>query len=225
MTPIGRIHHITAIASAADRNLTFHESALGCWQQRLAGLGITVEGPAERFGERLISSSDQDGLFLELVEHEAAAGLPGRAAEDVPVEHAIPSFRRITLWVEDPTATARVLTEVLGYEPGPVEGARRASSIRATGSAGSSICGRPRGSARRYGAGVVHRVALRAADDAIQAAATAALTPRGIRVNTQQDQTPSARPISASQAACCLRSRLTNEASRSTGRCRCWAAG
>jgi hypothetical protein len=56
MTPIGRIHHITAIASAADRNLAFHESALGCWQQRLAGLGITVEGPAERFGERLISS-------------------------------------------------------------------------------------------------------------------------------------------------------------------------
>ena len=89
--------------------------SLGFWQDRLTGLGIAVEGPAERFGERLISLKDHDGLMLEQVEDEAAARLPGWAAEGVPAEHAIRSFRGITLWVEDTTGTAKVLTEVLGY--------------------------------------------------------------------------------------------------------------
>lgn len=250
-TPIGRIHHVTAIASAPDRNLAFYEGALGLrmikqtvnfddpgvhhlyygdetgspgtiltffpyggaragrhgtgqaeeiafaipagslgfWQERLKGLGIAVEGPAERFGERLISFKDHDGLMLELVEDEAAAALPGRAAEGIPEEHAIRGIRGITLWVEDPAATARVLTEVLGYRAGPVEDGRsrfvhpgeglgRIVDLRAVKGFWSGA----------MGAGVVHHVAFRAADDAAQAAATAALTPRGIRVTPQQDR-------------------------------------
>jgi glyoxalase family protein len=252
MTPIGRIHHITAIASAPDRNLAFYEGALGLrmikqtvnfddpdvhhlyygdatgspgtiltffpypgarpgrhgtgqaeeiafaipsgalgfWQERLAGLGVAVEAPAERFGEHLIAFKDPDGLLLELVEDEAAAGLPGWAAEGVPAEHAIRGFRGITLWVEDPAGTARVLTGVLGYAPGPIEGTRqrfvhpgeglgRIVDLRATRGFWSGA----------MGAGVVHHVAFRAADDATQAAATAALTPQGIRVTPQQDRT------------------------------------
>lgn len=251
-TPIGRIHHVTAIASAPDRNLAFYEGALGLrlvkqtvnfddpgvhhlyygddtgapgtiltffpypgaragrhgtgqaeeiafaipegslgfWRDRLAALGIAAVAPSERFGERLIAFKDHDGLMLELVEDEAAAGLPGRTAEGVPAEHAIRGFRGITLWVEDPADTARVLTEVLGYAPGPIEGSRsrfvhpgeglgRIVDLRAaTGFWAGAM-----------GAGVVHHVAFRAADDAAQAAASAALGPRGIRVTPQQDRT------------------------------------
>lgn len=250
-TSIGRIHHITAIASAPDRNLAFYEGALGLrlvkltvnfddpgvhhlyygdetgspgtiltffpypgaragrhgagqaeeiafavpagslgfWQERLAGLGIAVEGPTARFGERLIAFKDHDGLMLELVEDEAAAALPGRAAEGIPAGHAIRGFRGITLWVEDPAATARVLAEVLGYQAGPVEGSRsrfvhpgdglgRIVDLRAVKGFWSGA----------MGAGVVHHVAFRAADDAIQAAATASLAPRGIQVTPQQDR-------------------------------------
>ena len=157
MTAIGRIHHITAIASAPDRNLAFYEGALGLrmikqtvnfddpgvrhlyygdetgaagtiltffphvgaragrhgtgqaeetafaipsgslgfWRERLTGLGVAVEGPAERFGEHLISFKDPDGLLLELVADEVAGGLPGRAAEGVPAGHAIRGFRSV----------------------------------------------------------------------------------------------------------------------------------
>lgn len=251
MTAIGRIHHVTAIASAPDRNLAFYEGALGLrlvkqtvnfddpgvhhlyygdgtgspgtiltffpypgaragrhgtgqaeeiafaipagslgfWQERLAGLGIGVEATSERFGERLISLKDHDGLMLELVEDETAAGLPRWAAEGIPAEHAIRGFRGITLWVEDPAATARVLTEVLGYRAGPVEGSRSRFVHPGEGPGRIVDLRAARGFwAGAMGAGVVHHVAFRAADDATQAAATAALTPRGIRVTPQQDR-------------------------------------
>ncbi|WP_237560857.1 VOC family protein [Elioraea sp. Yellowstone] len=249
---IGRIHHITAIASAPDRNLAFYEGALGLrlikqtvnfddpgvhhlyygdetgtpgtiltffpypgaragrhgagqaaeialaipegslgfWQDRLAGLRLAVEGPAERFGERLIALKDHDGLMLELVEDEAAAALPGRAAEGIPAEHAIRGLRGIALWVEDAAGTAQVLSEVLGHEPGPVEG-NRSRFVHPGAGLGRIVDLRavPGFWAGAMGAGVVHHVAFRAADDAAQAAATAALAARGIRVTPQQDRT------------------------------------
>ena len=154
--------------------------SLGFWQERLAGLGIAVGGPTARVGERLIAVKDPDGLML------------GRAAEGIPAGHAIRGFRGITLWVEDPAATARVLAEVLGYQAGPVEGSRsrfvhpgdglgRIVDLRAVKGFWSGA----------MGAGVVHHVAFRAADDAIQAAATASLAPRGTRVPPQQDRNSS----------------------------------
>jgi glyoxalase family protein len=251
MSAIGRIHHITAIASAPDRNLAFHEGALGLrmikqtvnfddpgvhhlyygdetgspgtiltffpypgmragrhgtgqaeeialaipagslgfWQERLGGLGVAVAGPSERFGERLIAFKDHDGLMLELVEDETAAALPGRAAEGVPAEYAIRGFRGVTLWVEDPAGTAGVLTEVLGYRAGPRQGARSRFVHPGEGLGRIVDLRAAKGFwAGAMGAGVVHHVAFRAAADAAQAAATAALTPRGIRVTPQRDR-------------------------------------
>lgn len=249
--PIGRIHHITAIASAPDRNLAFYEGALGLrlvkqtvnfddpevhhlyygdetgtpgtiltffpypgaragrhgagqaeeigfaipvgalgfWRERLAALGIAADAPAQRFGERVLSFKDHDGLMLELVEDTAAAALPGRAAEGVPAEHAIRGFHGITLWVEDPAATARVLTEEFLYQAGQVEGARQRFIHPGAGLGRIVDLRTVEGFwAGAMGAGVVHHVAFRAADDATQAAVTASLTRHGIRVTPQQDR-------------------------------------
>ena len=80
---------------AEETAFAIPSGSLGFWRERLTGLGVAVEGPAERFGEHLISFKDPDGLLLELVADEVAGGLPGRAAEGVPAGHAIRGFRSV----------------------------------------------------------------------------------------------------------------------------------
>jgi len=251
-TPLGRLHHITAIAADPAANLAFYRdvlglrlvkrtvnfddpgtyhlyygdglgspgtiltffpyvgaaegrhgtgqaeeialaippAALGFWIERLAARGVACEQPAKRFGETVLALRDPDGLMLELVTDAAAAARPGFAVGDIPAEHAVRGFHGITLWLDDVAPTASVLTAVLGYEAGPVEGARhrfvhpgeglgRVVDLRVA-------AGFWRGA---QGAGTIHHVAFRAEDDAAQAAATAALSPMGLRVTPQQDRT------------------------------------
>lgn len=250
-TPLGRLHHITAIAADPAANLAFYRgvlglrlvkrtvnfddpgtyhlyygeevgspgtiltffpyvgaargrhgtgqaeeiafaiapASLGFWLDRLAAKGVATEAPAKRLGETVLAFRDPDGLLLELVTDESAAALEGFAVGDVPAEHAIRGFRGITLWLDDIAPTAALLTGVLGYEAGPVEGARHRFVHPGPGPGRIVDLRAARGFWRgAQGAGTVHHVAFRAADDAAQAAATAALAPMGLRVTPQQDR-------------------------------------
>jgi glyoxalase family protein len=164
-------------------------AALGFWIDRLAARGIAAEQPAKRFGETVLAFRDPDGLLLELVTDADAAALPGFAVGDVPAEHAIRGFRGITLWLGDVGPTARVLTEVLGYVAGPVEGARHRFT-HPGGGLGSIVDLRaaPGFWSGAQGAGTIHHVAFRAADDGAQAASTRGLNALGLRVTPQQDR-------------------------------------
>ncbi|WP_291298598.1 ring-cleaving dioxygenase [Elioraea sp.] len=164
-------------------------AALGFWIDRLAAKGVAADQPTKRFGETVLAFRDPDGLLLELVTDSEAASLPGHAVGDVPAEHAIRGFRGITLWLGDVAPTARVLTEVLGYVAGPVDGARHRFT-HPGGGIGSIVDLRaaPGFWAGAQGAGTIHHVAFRAADDGAQAASTRALAGQGLRVTPQQDR-------------------------------------
>jgi glyoxalase family protein len=165
-------------------------ASLGFWIERLAAHGVAADTPAKRFGETVLAFRGPDGLLLELVTDAAAAPLPGFAQEGVPAEHAIRGFSGITLWLDDTAPTARVLTEVLGYAPGPVEGARQ-RFIHPGPGLGRTVDLRAAPGFWRgaQGAGTIHHIAFRAASDAAQAGASRALAALGIAVTEQVDRT------------------------------------
>ncbi|EJW13198.1 Glyoxalase family protein [Rhodovulum sp. PH10] len=165
------------------------ETSIADWTQRLVTLGVPHEAPERRFGETVLSLRDPDGTKLAL------AGVPGIEAEpawtggEVAPEMAIRGFHGVRLLVKDGAPTADVLTDVLGFAETAREGAVvRLASDAAVGGivdlhvAGDFLPG-------RSGAGTVHHVAFRAADDAAQAAMVKKLAENhGLRTTGQKDR-------------------------------------
>lgn len=149
-------------------------SALGFWIDRFVGHGVAHEAPTQRVAtsgrpERVLSFKDPDGLMLELVAHASAesrsawGGAPGIAPE-----HAIRGFHSVTLWADGGDATERVL-ETLGFHAVREEGSTRRFAAGDRGP-GTIVDVRTLGGFLRGlgGAGTVHHVAWRVANDEAQ---------------------------------------------------------
>ena len=92
------------------------EGSVEFWTDRLAEAGITVDGPEERFGERVLRFRDPAGTRVELAtddQSSAAAGDPW--TEGVPERAAIRGIAGVSLLSVNPFATAATL-ETLGFE-------------------------------------------------------------------------------------------------------------
>ena len=138
--------------------------ALDPWMEELALGAVDFEGPAERMGARVLALADPDGLRVELVETGAGGGGAGPSDD---------GFHSVTLWVDDPEPTARVLGEVMGYEAGAEERGRDGARLRLTapGEARGRVVDLLRSDAPsigRQGAGTIHHVAFRAETPEIQ---------------------------------------------------------
>ena len=140
--------------------------ALGFWVERLVGHGIRYEGPTKQ----VISFKDRDGLMLEIVGDAGAEARPAWGeAPGIPREHAIHGFHGVTIWAERGDATERVLVDTLGFRQVREDGTTRRFAV-GDGGPGTvvdvrSVGGFVHGAG---GAGTVHHVAWRVADDAAQ---------------------------------------------------------
>jgi glyoxalase family protein len=155
------------------------------WTARLAEADVDFDMPVERFGERVLAFRDPDGTRLALV-----GSADARTADARTADGAIDGFHGVTLVVAEPSRTARILTDVLGFvRDGEADGRLR---FRAPGAAIGSVVDLRRATdlARgRLGAGTVHHVAFRAADDADQAAMVKRLgEEHGLRTTEQKDR-------------------------------------
>jgi len=163
-------------------------ASVSFWLDRLAQLAVPHDVPARRFGETVIPFSDPDGMTLELRASESAAAVQGWSGGDVPAEHAIRGFAGITLFSSRPEATAGVLS-VLGYAEDRTEGDITRWTTGAAGLAATiDVKDATSQAHHQSGAGAVHHVAFRAADDAAQAAMAAALAARGMHPTEQVDR-------------------------------------
>ena len=166
-------------------------SALGFWVERLLRHGVAYERPARRtiggVSESVLAFRDPDGALLEIVAHPGAEARPAwGGAPGVAAEHALRGFHAATLWVEAAEATERVLVDTLGFRAvGEGAGVRRFAA--GDGGVGTLVDVRAVGGFVRgeLGAGTVHHVAFRVADEAAalalrERALAAGLEPTGV---------------------------------------------
>jgi glyoxalase family protein len=176
------------------------DESVGYWRDRLADADVPVV-ERERFGAKVLSFEDPDGIGIELVADPDAEGLGSPwAGSPVPAEHQLRGFYGVTLAVADAEPTAGVLEDVLGYERegsetdaagSPDAAARERHRYRASGGGPGSVVDLvetdlPRG---RMGAGTVHHVAFAAADVDEQAAYREAYADLGLEATEPIDRT------------------------------------
>jgi glyoxalase family protein len=143
-------------------------SSLGYWTERLIEHDVRFEKPSGRFGETVLSFADPDGLRLELVASADDGREPWQDGP-VPAEHAVRGFHHVTLSEQDPSRTAKLMTETLGFRRVEEDGGRYRFEA-GDGGPGNTVdvvdgSGDPRG---RMGVGTVHHVAFRAPDEETQ---------------------------------------------------------
>ncbi|MDI1336836.1 MAG: ring-cleaving dioxygenase [Lacunisphaera sp.] len=163
--------------------------SLPFWQARFTKLGVKQQPVESRFNDEALPFADPDGLRLELVATSETDSRPAAPSKDVPAEFAIRGFHGSTLALTDAAATAAVLTESMGYKLAAQAG-HRARYMAAAGGPGTYVDlltdpALPRG---LNGAGTIHHVAFRVADDAAEVSARDILLQSGLQVSPVIDR-------------------------------------
>lgn len=164
-------------------------ASIGWWTHRLVEKGVRHEALVQVFGEPTLRFRDPDGMMLAIVGVDEAAAPSAWTGGSVPAEHAILGLHGVTLLLAEGEGTAAILTEVFGFTQTGREGS--ATRYSGTAASGRHVTLRAVGAflPGRQGAGSVHHIAFRAADDAAQAAMAEALRDRhGLGVTEQRDR-------------------------------------
>jgi len=91
-------------------------ASVGFWLGRLNENHVPAERAPLRFEQEVIRFADPDGMILEPI-----ASAPGREVEawtasGVPAEHSLRGFHSVSAALEGYESSAKLLTEVFGYE-------------------------------------------------------------------------------------------------------------
>lgn len=189
---------VTATAFAVPKG------SIAAWQRRLESFAAdpdttirpTILGRETRFGDDVLRFEDHDGMQLELIETDWAAQSPHWAGGGVEPSMAIRGFHGATLTVRRPVDTATMLTTRLGMRQVAQSGERTRFESAPLSPADSAatpgrfidLLHRPDAPGSRLGAGVVHHIAVRAADDAQQGRWQRSLADSGMRVTPVQNR-------------------------------------
>jgi glyoxalase family protein len=164
------------------------EGSLEFWERRLTSAGAPAEREGKRFGEEVLSFFDPDGLKLELVATPLAKTKQPWVDASVPAEHALDGFHSVSLCEQGYERTAQTL-EVMGFRKVSEDGNRFRFEVGEGGSGARAdvLCASeaPHG---RMGAGSVHHVAWRVADDAAQKAWREHLVTQDLDVTPVRDR-------------------------------------
>jgi len=166
------------------------EGAIGYWTHRFVEKGVAHEALEKRFGETVLSFKDPDGLRLALVAVPGIEREPAWSNGEVPADHALRGFHGVGLLLRDAAPTGAILSDVFRFS----EAGREGTTIRfqaKDASLGGIVDIRAAGDflKGRQGAGSVHHIAFRAADDAAEFAMRNRLPENhGIRTTDQKDR-------------------------------------
>jgi catechol 2,3-dioxygenase-like lactoylglutathione lyase family enzyme len=170
--------------------LAIPPASLGYWVERLLSRGVRYEGPVRRFGEQVLAFADPDGLLMELTATPRVAGVEGWRDGPVPEQHAVRGVHGVTIWEDGDAGSAGFLADTMRFrQVGEEENRLRLES----GSDGLGTVVELRRAPGFWrgtdGAGTVHHVAFRAADDAAQAARHEEIRRLGVAVTDVRDRT------------------------------------
>lgn len=164
--------------------------SLGWWIERFVRHGVTHGLPATRHGQRVLEFRDPDGMFCELVSTPEASDRAPWTGSDVPADVAIRGLHAVTIWVERLLETRELLERVLGFQHVSEDGLHHRFATN-TGRSGTFLDVRVVGGFMRgaEGAGTVHHVAWRVADDRAQQALRERIADHEIAITGQLDRT------------------------------------
>lgn len=161
----------TAVAFAVPKG------SLDLWRARAEAEGQHFE-ELRRLDDIGLSLRDPDGMPIELIESETALGEQGEIA----------GFFSTTLEISDLLPTVRLLTGEMGLEPLADDGRRfRFRAVEAPGRF-IDLLHVPDGPWGEMGAGTIHHIAFRAADDAEQRRWQTRLAEAGQHVTEVRDR-------------------------------------
>jgi glyoxalase family protein len=153
--------------------------AFESWMLRLAEFGVETQGPFERFGAQVIAFDDPDGLHLEIASTPSGGD-----------SKSLLGFETVSLCVEAPERTLKLLTETFGYQQIAETSDRirlQSADKNALGAYIDLLC-RPGAMHRRPGGGTVHHVAFRVKTDEEQKDIRAKIAELGFNVTPVLDR-------------------------------------
>lgn len=162
-------------------------SSLDYWHDRLARYDVGTERRT-RFGEKVLAFSDPDGIPVEIVA-VANDNRRGWTRAGIPAEHALRGMHTVELTVSDSQPTADLLTGLMGYTLVRHDG-NRARFEAAPGGSGRyvDVIGGAKAPRGTPGAGTIHHIAFRVADDAAELDMQERLLAAGYHVSDVRDR-------------------------------------
>lgn len=178
---------------AVSISLAIPKGAAHGWVRRLTEEEVRVAvAPG---GDDAVAFHDPDGLALELIEQDWAQDVPGFTTDEIGEEQAIRGIAGVTILADDVDALATIIEEAIGWKEtarASLQGLLRlryAAPESATTASYLDVLKVPDAEPGELGAGSIHHIAFRAADDIAQGQLGAQLTRAGLDVTQQRDRT------------------------------------
>jgi glyoxalase family protein len=163
--------------------------SLGYWQERLEQYGVQHGATESRFGETTLPFKDPHGLQLVLVETGDDRKFEPWENSPVSSKHQLRGMHAVRLWERQLAPTARVLTELMGFNLLGTEDGWQRYEVEGGGS-GKLIEIKELPDERRgqWGTGSVHHVAWRVHDSDEQITLREMISSAGLRPTPQIDR-------------------------------------
>ena len=174
---------------ATEIGYSVPKGSLDFWKKRFEEENVRHDEINERFGEKFISFTDPDGLWLSLVEAKHEDSRKGWETADISSGMAIKGFHSVTLTLNNIEGTAEILKSVFGYEQtdkdrniyrfktNAVENAAIVDLLKAPDAAPGINAG-----------GTNHHVAFRVKDEEVQMALREKIVEKGLYITEKIDR-------------------------------------
>lgn len=152
---------------ATDIGYAIPLGSIDFWKANLEKNNVGITDSGQRFGQNFISIQDPDGLSLTLIETKDTRN--PWVTDEVNEDMATRGFHSITLTLKHREATAKVLTDILGYQLVNKEDNRYRYTTDTVNTASIvDLISAPQGKSGDNAGGTIHHLAFRVKDEATQ---------------------------------------------------------
>ncbi len=171
---------------ATEISYSVAANSLDFWKERLNRYNVQMGESIERFGENYLLFSDPDGLPLSLVSPARPDLRKVWETAEVNADQATRGFYNVTLSLRSIDATAKVLTDILGYRLLSQEGNRYRFITDSIETASLiDLLEEPDKKPGRNTAGTNHHIAFRVRDEATQMSYREKVLEKGMQITHQ----------------------------------------